>query len=156
MNTGTIHQINTSPGGVPKTPVASAVVRVGGIEGDGQDHPGVHGGPEMAVCLFGLEVIQHVAREGHPIAPGTTGENVTISGLDWERVAPGCRLVFEGGVELEVASYCGPCRIIAGSFVEGDFKRIEQDRRPGQSRVYARVLKEGTIRTGERVELLTD
>jgi MOSC domain-containing protein YiiM len=156
MNTGTIHQINISPGGVPKTPVESAIVRVGGIEGDGQDHPKSHGGPERAVCLYGLEVIQHVASEGHPIAPGTTGENVTIIGLDWERVTPGCRLAFEGGVELEVASYCAPCWIIADSFTGGEFKRIGQEQSPGQSRVYARVLKEGTIRTGERVELLTD
>ena len=28
------------------------------------------------------------ARPGHPIAPGTIGENLTISGIDWSLMVP--------------------------------------------------------------------
>jgi MOSC domain-containing protein YiiM len=153
MKAGVIHQINLSNGGVPKTCVESAFVKTNGIEGDRQEHTDVHGGPERAVCLYALEVIERLRGEGHPIEPGTTGENVTLAGLDWSLVVPGSRLVFDGGVVLEVASYTKPCRLIAASFAADDFNRILQADRPGESRVYARVITEGTIRTGESVVL---
>ena len=151
MKSGAVARINLSDGGVPKMPVESALVKINGIEGDRQEHTEVHGGPERAVCLYSLEVIERLAGEGHPIEPGSTGENVTLTGLDWLLVVPGARLVFDGGVVLEVVSYTKPCRLIASSFVGGEFNRILQSSRPGESRVYARVVAEGTIRTGERV-----
>ncbi|HKX74242.1 MAG TPA: MOSC domain-containing protein, partial [Acidimicrobiia bacterium] len=80
---GLIHQINTSPGGVPKAPIASGEVTVNGMVGDGHNDRVHHGGPDAALCLFSLEVIQEMQREGHPIFPGAAGENLTITGLDW-------------------------------------------------------------------------
>ena len=41
-----------------------------------------------------------------------------------------------------------------GSFKDGEFARVSQKRHPGWSRVYARVLVEGTIRQGDPVRLL--
>ena len=40
-------------------------------------------------------------------------------------------------------------------FVGGDFARVSQKRHPGFSRVYARVVREGIIRTGDPVRLVT-
>jgi len=151
MNEGSIHQINLSDGGVPKTPVESALVKTRGIAGDRQEHIEFHGGPERAVCLFSLEVIENLASEGHPIKPGSTGENLTLTGLDWSQVVPGVRLILSGGVVLEVVKYVKPCRFIEGSFTDGDFNRIRQADHAGESRVYARVLAEGEICAGERV-----
>jgi MOSC domain-containing protein YiiM len=151
---GRVHQISVSPGGVPKLPIAAALVRVEGIEGDGHNDRKHHGGPNAAVCLFALEVIERLRSEGHPIGIGTTGENLTIQGLDWPSARPGCQLVFEGGVELEVTRYTTPCATIRDSFSELQFNRIKQDLHPGESRVYARVLREGTIRLGESVRLV--
>src|SRR3712207_3923787 len=90
--TGVVHQINVSNGGVPKLPVPEAAVTVDGVGGDRQRDLRVHGGPFRAVCLFSLEVIERLRAEGHPIAPGTVGENVTVGGLDWTLVRPGVRL----------------------------------------------------------------
>ncbi len=149
---GRVHQISVSGGGVPKLAVAEAEVRFGGVVGDDQRDRKHHGGPERAVCLFSMEVIERLRAEGHPIAPGTVGENLTVSGLDWRAVAPGTRLVFERGVELEVAAYTSPCSNIRQSFSNLDSKRIKQDLHPGESRVYARVLREGRIAAGEGVE----
>ena len=150
---GVIHQISVSSGGVPKRAVIVAEVTEGGVLGDRQRNRRVHGGPRRAVCLFALEVIDGLRAAGHPSVPGSTGENVTVSGLDWSRVRPGVRLLLGDAVRLEVTSYTVPCKNIAGSFADGDVTRIAQERAPGGSRVYARVLSPGVIRPGDLVWL---
>lgn len=150
---GRVHRLNVSRGGVPKTSVDAARVTQDGVAGDIQGDRRHHGGPERAVSLFSLDVIGRLREEGHPIVPGSAGENVTIEGLDWERVVPGARLEFEGGVVLQVVSYCVPCGKIRASFSGGRIDRIRQEDRPGESRVYARVVTEGTLREGESVRL---
>ncbi|PFG72923.1 MOSC domain-containing protein [Tepidiforma thermophila] len=148
---GTVVSLNVSQGGVPKLPVAEAQVTRLGMEGDRQANPNVHGGPERALCLFSADLIAALQAEGHPIAPGTTGENVTIAGLDWAEVAPGTRWRLGGEVEIEITQPTTPCKTIAASFAGGDFNRIHHARFPGWSRVYARVLREGVVRTGDPV-----
>lgn len=150
---GRVHSLNVSGGGVPKRPVPEAYVTKNGLRGDTQGNLRHHGGPQRAVSLFSFEVIERLRDEGHPIAPGTAGENVTISGLDWALAAPGARLEFEGGVVLEVASYCVPCGKIRASFAEGTIHRINQEDHPGESRVYARVVVEGMLREGESLRV---
>lgn len=149
-----VAQINTSPGGVPKLPVDSAEVTSLGLAGDQHEDRKHHGGPDRAVCLYALELIQRLREEGHPIAPGTTGENLTLQGVDWQTVIPGARFVFDGGVELEAVSYTVPCSTIRASFQGAAIKRISQKDHPGWSRVYARVLTTGVLRKGEPVRLI--
>jgi MOSC domain-containing protein YiiM len=154
---GSVHQVSVSPrGGVPKLGVPSARVTRDGVEGDWQQDRKHHGGPQRAVCLFSLEVIRRLRGEGHPIGPGTAGENVTIEGLEWARMTPGARVTIGGedGVELEIVSYTEPCSTIRESFAGLDSKRIKQELHPGESRVYARVLKEGVVREGDGVHLV--
>ncbi len=148
---GRVVQVSVSDGGVPKLPVEAAEVTLTGLVGDRQNDTKHHGGPDRAVCLFALEVIERLEGEGHPIGPGTTGENVTVAGVEWASVAPGGRFVFEGGVELEVTSYTTPCSTIRESFRELKFNRVKQADHPGESRVYARVLQPGRVRVGELV-----
>jgi len=146
---GTLHSLNASAGGVPKLPRPTARVDTEGLDTDSQAHPAFHGGPERALCLLGLDVIERLAAEGHPIAPGTTGENLTVAGVPWELVGPGGRFTFAGGVQLEVVSFASPCRTISASFSDGDVSRLSADLHPGQARVYARVLTAGALRQGE-------
>ena len=80
---GRIFQLNVSNGGVPKLPVREALLTPDGLEGDRQAHPQIHGGPERALCLYALERILELQAEGHPIYPGSIGENITVCGLDW-------------------------------------------------------------------------
>jgi MOSC domain-containing protein YiiM len=150
---GRVHAIHVSDGGVPKHELPSARVAAHGLEGDRQEHTRFHGGPERAVCVFGLDIIQRVQAEGHPIQPGSTGENLTVAGLDWALVKVGSRLCFGGGVELEVVSFADPCKLIAASFVDDDFRRIDAELRPGESRAYTRVLTTGVLTRGESVTL---
>ena len=154
VNLACIHRINLSPGGVPKTPVADATVSVLGIDGDQQRYLRYHGGPKRAVCLFALELIKRLQQEGHPIFPGSTGENITTAGLDWNLLSPGTKLKLGDDVTLEITSYTAPCKNISGSFAGEDFKRISQKLHPGESRLYARVLNEGRIKTGDIITVL--
>lgn len=151
---GTIVQVNTSSGGVPKLPLPEARVTELGIDGDGHNYPEIHGGPERAVCLYALELIQALAAEGHPIGPGTTGENVTTEGLDWGLVQPGARLRLGEAVLVEITRFTTPCTTIRGSFRDRNSNRIHDMHHPGWSRAYARVLRPGVIRPGDRVEVL--
>ncbi|HLB44511.1 MAG TPA: hypothetical protein VJK49_03930, partial [Candidatus Limnocylindrales bacterium] len=64
---GRVLQVNVSPGGVPKLPIEMARVGKWGIVGDGHRDLTVHGGPHMALCLFGIEAIERLQAEGHPI-----------------------------------------------------------------------------------------
>lgn len=154
MHQGIVHQINISEGGVPKCPVTRAMVTRTGVAGDRQADLKHHGGPDRAVSLYSLELIERLRAEGHPIAPGTAGENLTLSGLDWRTLHPGVRLCFAGGVELELVSYAGPCATIRESFKDLEFRRIKHELHPGESRLYARVIAEGVIVSGEDVHVL--
>lgn len=152
--TGRVVRVNVNPdGGVPKFAVGQALVTTTGVAGDRQRDLDHHGGPARAVCLFALEHIEALRAEGHPIAPGTTGENLTVVGLDWSALAADDRLAV-GEVVLQITGPAPPCRTIEASFVDRQFARISHKKHPGWSRLYARVLSEGVVREGDPVRVL--
>lgn len=150
---GRVLQVNVSRGGVPKTPIESGRLTFEGIVGDHQNDTEDHGGPMRALCLFTIEEIQRLVAEGHPIYAGATGENVTLSGIPLASLTPGVQLTI-GETLIEITGFAFPCKEIAPAFVDREFTRISQKVYPGESRVYARVLREGEIRPGDAVRLL--
>ncbi len=155
MSEGYIFQLNCSAGGVPKLPAQQALLTTKGLVDDRQAKLFIHGGPKRALCLYALELIQQLQAEGHPIFPGSTGENVTIAGLDWATLKPGSRLSLGQEVIIEISSYTKPCKTIAASFIDGAFVRISQEQHPGWSRLYARVLQTGRLAPGQSVKVLS-
>lgn len=153
---GYIFQLNCSDGGVPKSPVREARLTPTGLAGDRQERLKIHGGPERALCLYALEHITQLQDEGHPIFPGSVGENVTVVGLDWSTLQIGSRLSLGDEVIVEISSYAGPCQTIAGSFSDGKSTRISQKKHPGESRLYARVLQVGRLEVGQTVRVLNN
>jgi MOSC domain-containing protein YiiM len=151
---GRIFQLNVSDGGVPKLAVREAVLTPQGLEGDRQRDLRYHGGPQRALCLYALERVLELQAEGHPIFPGSVGENLTVVGLEWAGLAPGARLALGEEALVEITSYTAPCKNIAAAFNGGDFKRISQKVNPGHSRLYARVLRPGRLAVGQPVTLL--
>lgn len=149
-----LFQINISDGGVPKMPINRIAVHATGAQGDRQRSLKFHGGPDRALCLYSLERILALQGEGHPIVPGSTGENLTLTGLDWTLVRPGLQLAIGETLKIEITDYTEPCGLIAGSFSEGAIKRMQQEAQPGWSRVYARVIHPGVITVGDSVRLL--
>jgi MOSC domain-containing protein YiiM len=151
---GRVYQVNVSPGGVPKLPVESARVGLLGLDGDGHNARTLHGGPLRAVCLYSIEAIERVRAEGHPIFPGSCGENLTLEGVELGGLHAGDRLGIGQALELEIIKPDNPCDTISGSFRDGRFARISIRTHPEDTRLYARVLREGTVRQGDPVAVL--
>jgi MOSC domain-containing protein YiiM len=149
---GVLRSINTSDGGVPKLPRDAAELRFSGVSGDRQRDLRYHGGPTRAVSLYSLELIHALQAEGHRIEPGTIGENLTLACVDWAQMLPGATLEV-GEALLELTSYAGPCSNLLPYFRQGEFKRVSQKVHPGWSRLYARVLREGSVKVGDPVRL---
>jgi MOSC domain-containing protein YiiM len=145
-----IFQLARSSGGVPKHGVSSARVTELGLEGDEVKHTNIHGGPDRALCLYSLELIEKLQSEGHPIFPGSTGENVTIGGLDWSLLHTGTRLRLGDSVLVELTKTADPCKTIKASFAGGTFSRLRVD---GEMRWYCKVLQAGVLRVGQPVEV---
>ena len=142
--TAQLLSINISPGGIPKLPVEQASVTVAGLDGDGRAHA-KHVSPARAITLFDEEILQQLRAEGYPVTAGILGENLTVCGLDVQRLAPGTRLRFSGGVEIELTEARKPC------FVLDAVHSAVQEAVRGRCGFLARVCVEGILRTGESI-----
>jgi len=151
---GTATGLFTSRGGVPKLAVDALDAGWSGAAGDRQRARKHHGRPFQALCLWSNEVIDGFRAQGHPLAPGLAGENVTLAGIDWARMRPGVQLRL-GDVLAEVSSYATPCVKNAPWFLGGDFNAMHVRNGP-VSRVYATVLEPGRIAVGDAVLLEPD
>ena len=135
---------------MPKAALPTAVVGRRGIEGDVQKSRKHHGRPWQALCLWSSEVINGFAADGHPIAPGSAGENVTISGVDWSKLHGGM-IIDLGEVRCQLSAPATPCKNNAQWFTDGDISRIDETTHPEAARWYASVLKTGNIAPGDQV-----
>ncbi len=154
---GRVVQVSISPGGVPKQPVDLAHVGRLGLDGDAHHHAFVHGGPHRAVALLALEAIRRVQADGHPgVIPGAVGENLTTEGIELALLPVGTRLQVGGadGPLLEISAPANPCDVIKGAFTAGKSGRISILLHPTDSRMYARVLREGTVRRNDPIEVI--
>ena len=148
---GTVAGLFLSDGGVPKRPVERVDVDYRGVVGDRQAARVHHGRPWQALCLWSTEVVADLVRDGHGICPGAAGENVSISGLSWDRVRPGVRLRI-GEVTAEVSAFAVPCVKNDRWFGDGDAQRIHHRHGP-ISRAYAIVVVPGRVERGDGVTL---
>jgi len=55
---------------------------------------------------------------------------------------------------LEVSEVTMPCGTIRGAFLKGNNSAVDARKHPGQSRWYARVLRDGWVRSGDSVLVL--
>jgi MOSC domain-containing protein YiiM len=151
-----VHAINLSRGGVPKSAVTQAHLGVLGFAGDAQHDKRHHGGPERALSLWSLEVVEALAAEGHDLFPGASGENLTLIGVSWSTLLPGTTLAIGPDAVVQISSYCTPCKTIAHCFLDGEFKRISHLVEPSRSRLYARVLTGGWVTRGDAVAVIDE
>ena len=136
--------------GIFKRPVQGPVeVLSGGLAGDTISDTKNHGGPDQAVYVFGTPDYGWWSEEiGSELAPGTFGENLTVSDLESAAVCVGDRLS-AGSVVLEVTAPRIPCLTLAVRMGDPAFlKRFRRAERPG---VYCRVVRGGEIRVGDSV-----
>ncbi len=152
MISGTISGLfATTVGGVPKPRVNSIEVKTLGIKDEIIRDNKHHGGPKKAVCLIAEEIIKDLQINGHPIAGGTTGENILLN-VPHQCLRPGVKIEFEN-VKLEITMAASPCKTIADSFLNQNFNLLSNKKYPGRTRWYARVLVEGMIEQDESVTI---
>jgi len=158
---GSIVQINISPGGVPKRPIAEAEVTPEGIRGDSWAHPQIHGGPNQAVLLITSEGIGQLIAQGYPVFPGALGENLTTVGLDRRQMRIGQRFRI-GEVMLELTKMRSPCTTldvygpsIKNAVYDAQVKAGDPATpRWGLAGFYARVLRGGSIHPKDIIDLV--
>jgi MOSC domain-containing protein YiiM len=157
VNIGTVQPIaHAKPSGktgIFKNPVADPVrITRLGPEGDSIVDTVNHGGVEQAVYVFTIPDYEwwanHIKR---PLAPGTFGENLTLSEMESGQLHIGDRFR-AGPVLLEIASPRVPCVTLAARMGDPQFVRIFRNaERPG---AYCRVIEEGVVRAGNPVEYI--
>jgi MOSC domain-containing protein YiiM len=140
----TVLSINVSSGGIPKLPVESCRVSFDGLKGDGRDHE-KHIKRDRAVSLIDREILDQLTKEGYEVPWGAVGENLTVENLDVQSLEPNDRLVFEGGVVIELVEGRRPCFVLDPLGID-----LKKDI-VGRCGYLARVLTEGIIATGETI-----
>lgn len=153
-------QINRKPytsgaPGLPKMPVAVVGVTTRGIDGDFNvyRHEKKHDTPDRALLLYVADQLKTLNEEGWPVRAGDIGENLLLEGVRYEALQPGTRWQVGTRVVLEVTEACHPCKTLGHLPYVGpdrvrDFIAIMKGRRGW----YAKVLREGTVQQGDRVE----
>lgn len=139
--------VNVSTGGIPKRPVPEARVLAACIEGDGRDHA-KHDKADRAISLLDDEMLAVLRAEGYDVTPGALGENLTVRGLGLQEMAPGMRLRFTGGVEIELTEERKPC------FVLDSIHPSLKEAVVGRCGFLARVVTEGTLAAGAEITVL--
>ena len=136
-----------------KTP-ASDPVFVGeqGVQHDVIVDVANHGGVDQAVYIYGVPDYNWWAQSlGHDLAPGTFGENVTLTDLVSATLCVGDRLRC-GDVMLQVTSPRIPCVTLATRMDDPTF--VKKFVRAGRYGAYCRVLQTGHMHAGQAVTLL--
>ena len=158
---GIILQINISPGGLPKRPIAAGMITAQGLAGDRWAHPEIHGGPNQAVLLIAAESIDELRTRGYPVFYGAMGENLTTRGLDPSQLRIGQQLR-AGGALLEITKVRGPCTAldVYGPAIKQEIYDSQVNAgdptspRWGMSGFYARVIQPGAVHPDDPITVL--
>ena len=137
--------------GIYKSSVPSSEIGKLGLSGDQQADLTVHGGSDKAVYGYAADHYPWWKEQlpGIDLPYGAFGENLTIEGFDDSAACLG-DLYRAGAATLEAVQPRLPCSKLGLRFNDaGMVKRFAQAGRFG---VYFRVLEEGEVKPGDRVE----
>ena len=179
---GEIYTVSIGSGGIPKYSVDNAVLLTkSGFEGDSSKHTKFHGGkdhPDQAVCLFSLENIQLLYREGYELFEGAMGENLTTRLLEYHNIRPGDTFRVGDEVVIRITKARMPCMTVEKAYPnqnaeteslikrlwEKEFKKPHlhpesltyENEKWGLSGFYAEVIREGYVQKGDDIEMIVD
>jgi len=130
--------------GIQKTNVESArLVENHGIEGD------AHAGDwHRQLSLLAVESIAKMRAKGADVHPGNFAENITTEGIDVPNLRVGDRLTL-GEAEVEITQIGKECHAHCEIF-----RQVGDCVMPREG-VFARVLKCGVLRIGDKVEVVS-
>ena len=142
--------------GVWKTPVTGRVfARRLNLDGDGQGDLRGHGGEQRAMLVYQLDSYRHWAAYfgRSDLTPGNFGENLTVDGLADTEVCIGDRFRI-GDAIVEVSQPRDTCYRVGIRLNHPQMAALlVAHHRPG---FYFRVIQEGEIGAGDRIEKLAD
>jgi MOSC domain-containing protein YiiM len=159
---GVIVQINVSPGGIPKRPIAAGMITPLGLVGDACAHPQIHGGLRQAVLLIAAETVDELKALGYPVFYGALGENLTTRGLDRRQLRIGHQLR-AGAAILEITKVRGPCAAldVYGPAIKQELYDARVNAGDptspcwGMSGFYAQVIQPGAVHAECPILILT-
>lgn len=125
-----------------------------GVVGDSICDPRHHGGDDQAVYAYAREDLDAwQSRLDRELINGVFGENITTSGVDVTNCLVGERWsVGSGGLMLEATSPRTPCKTFSTWLgIPGWIKTFTAVGVPG---AYFRVIAPGTMRAGDRIEVV--
>ena len=140
--------------GIFKKPINGPVsVLKENLAGDSQADFVNHGGKDKAVYAYSYENYVHwqevLGRE--QMASGQFGENLTVSGLDESIVYVGDHLRF-GDSLMVVTQPRVPCYKLGIRFDNSEMPRLFSE--SARTGFYMRVLDEGTVEAGDRIDIV--
>ncbi|EWS82609.1 MOSC domain-containing protein [Brachybacterium phenoliresistens] len=139
--------------GIDKRPVDGPVrLLAHGVLGDVQGDREHHGGIFKAVYAVSREMREAFARErGEDLPDGFFGENLVTTGQDTDEALVGERWQI-GEAVIEATCPREPCKTFAARMQDRSWPRRFRD--AGRCGAYFRVLTEGEVRAGDRIEVL--
>ena len=144
-----------APSGIYKSSVPEALLTRVGLEGDVQVDRRVHGGPEKALYQFPEEnysvLKQALAHLEPKFIPGSIGENISSTGMDDQLIHIGDILQI-GDAIVQVSQPRRPCWKVNHKYGNGHIAPILMSQ--AVSGWYYRVVEEGLIRQGDRIDLM--
>jgi MOSC domain-containing protein YiiM len=132
--------------GTRKTNIPRAQLQVDhGIVGD------AHAGNwHRQVSLLGIESIEDMVAKGASVSPGDFAENITTEGIDLNLLKTGDKMILGGGIELEITQIGKRCHRRCEIFEQlGDCVMPHEG-------AFAKVIKGGTINTGDEIVVIYD
>jgi ferredoxin-NADP reductase/MOSC domain-containing protein YiiM len=139
-----------------KKPVTGRIIaRRLNLDGDGQGDLGGHGGEQRAIMVYQLEAYRYWASYlgRSDLVPGIFGENLTVDGLADAEVCIGDRFRI-GGAVVEVTQPRDTCYRLGIRLEHPQMPAlVVAHHRPG---FYLRVIQEGELGAGDRIEKLSD
>jgi ferredoxin-NADP reductase/MOSC domain-containing protein YiiM/ferredoxin len=139
-----------------KTPVTERIfARRLNLDGDGQGDLRGHGGEQRAIMVYQLDSYRYWASYlgRSDLAAGVFGENLTVEGLPDNEVCIGDRFRI-GGAVVEISQPRDTCYRVGIRLNNPEIPALlVAHHRPG---FYFRVIQEGEIGSGDRIEKLSD
>jgi len=132
--------------GMQKVNVPEAELRIDhGIVGD------AHAGNwDRQISLLEVESIDIIAAKGAEVSPGDFAENITTEGIDLSELKIGDKLRLGTEVEIKITRFGKQCH---GRCII--YEQIGDCIMPRRG-VFAKVSRQGSIRTGDIIEVNTD
>ena len=137
--------------GICKKPLRTAHLGKTGFDGDGVGDRQHHGGPDKAVCAYGIDYYPYWEQLLNAVLPPAPfGENLSISNLD--EVTQCIGDIFQiGTAVVQISQPRQPCVTLATRFGRSDMVKLVVN--SGRTGYYFRVLEEGIVEAGNALIL---